>query len=281
MAKLGCFNRLTVTKQVNFGLFLDGGEELGEVLLPKRFVPKSAVEGDELEVFLYLDSEDRPIATTEKPKITLGSFAALKCIDVNRSGAFLDWGLPKDLFVPYNEQKPRMEVGKRYVVYLYLDNTDRLAASGKLRKYVSDEAKGLSNGQEVDIIIAEKTDLGFKAIINNKFFGMLFFDDAKGADFHIGKRSTAYIKRVRPDGKVDLCMSPQGYVTIDSLTDKIIKLLKENDGMMAVSDKSSPELIKRLFGCSKREFKMAIGKLYKARQINLDKQKIELAKKKK
>ncbi|AWB67921.1 GntR family transcriptional regulator [Saccharobesus litoralis] len=277
MAKIGVFNTLKAIRQVEFGFFLDGGDE-GDILLPNRYVPKDLQIDDEIEVFLYLDSEDRVVATTQKPLAKLKECAYLECVDVNKIGAFLNWGLAKDLMVPYSEQKKRMEPGQRYLVYLYLDKVDqRITATAKVNKYLTDSGASLKANQEVDLLVGEKTDLGYKCVVNNFCWGMIFYSDAKDKNLRLGQKLKAYVKRVREDGRVDLSFNKHGFESLGPLAEKILAILKDNKGYMAISDKSSPELIKKVFGCSKREFKMAIGSLYKNRQILLDKQSIRLA----
>ena len=204
--ELGKINRLKVVKFVDFGLYLDGGRE-GEILLPSRYVPEGVQVGDEIDVFLYLDSEERLIATTEKPKAMVGDFAFLQVAWVNNFGAFLDWGLMKDLFVPFREQKMKMQKGRSYIVHLHIDEESyRIMASAKVERYLSKEMPPYAEGDEVEILVWQKTDLGFKVIVDNRFGGLLY-DSELFRHLQVGDRSKAYIKQVRPDGKLDVTLN--------------------------------------------------------------------------
>ncbi|WP_111979140.1 CvfB family protein [Algibacillus agarilyticus] len=276
MATLGSFNTLTVIKSVEFGFYLDG-QDLGDILLPNRYAPKDLQVDDQLDVFIFLDSEDRLIATTQRPRAAVGEFAFLNCVDVNSVGAFLDWGLPKDLMVPFSEQRQKMQPNNGYVVFVYIDKVDqRITATAKVNKHLAESGVGLQSGAEAKLLVAEKTDLGYKCIVNNHCWGMIFDNDLNGEQLKLGKRIKGFIQRVRPDGKVDLSLRKQGYETLGPLAEKILQALSENKGYMAISDKSSPDVIRSLFKCSKREFKMAIGSLYKSKKIELDKTFIRL-----
>ena len=270
MIEMGRPNRLKVVKEVDFGLYLDGGAA-GEILLPIRYVPDDCVVGDEIEVFIYRDSEDRIIATTEKPYAMVGEFAALKVVSVTRAGAFLDWGLPKDLLVPYAEQKPKMEAGKRYVVGLYLDDvSDRIVASARLDDMLYDESEDdFSEGEEVTMFVANKTELGYKMIVNNTHWGLLHFSEAV-RDLKRGEKLQGYIRHIREDGKIDLCMHQLPSEKTDDVADLIMKELRKAGGFIAVTDRSPPEEIKAMFGVSKGRFKKAIGALYKKKIISLE-----------
>lgn len=277
MLEIGKLNHLNVVKWVEFGIYLDGGE-LGEILMPMRYVPENLNPGDALEVFIYNDSEDRILATTETPLAMVGDFACLKVVEVNNTGAFLDWGLPKDLLVPYSEQKVKMETGKSYVVAIYLDEkTSRIVASAKLDKFIDNEPQGLASGQQVDLLIYNQTDLGYKAIINNRFTGILYKNEVF-SQLRIGQRTKGYIKHIREDEKIDLSLNIQGYSKTDDITVKIINKLKDNDGHLNVNDKTPAETIYNLFGESKKSFKIALGALYKNRIITIDKDGINLLK---
>lgn len=275
MAELGKKSRLRVVKTVPFGVYLDAGK-LGEVLLPNRYVPKGCKPGDQVEVFLYLDSEDVPIATTLTPKARVGECAHLYVVSVNRVGAFLDWGLAKDLLVPFAEQRVPMQEGRAYTVYLYLDKlTQRITASSKLSKYLSEEADGFEPGQQVDLLICTRSDLGLKAVIDGSHLGMIFKDDVlEGA--RVGQRVKGYIKAIRPDGKIDLSLQPLGQAGRDELSERILAHLKTQGGRSKLTDKSSPEAIYKQFGVSKANYKKALGRLYKERKITLDKEAISL-----
>ena len=277
MITIGKTYKLKAIKKLDFGVYLDA-EDLYEVLLPKRYVPRDLEMGDEIEVFLYLDSEDRPIATTEIPKIQLGEFAYLPVVDVNNTGAFLDWGLMKDLFVPYGEQHRPMEVGSSYIVYLYLDKIKgRLTASSKIDKFLDDEKPhDFTPQQAVKLLIANSTDLGYKAIINNSHWGVLFENEVHQR-LSFGQSIDGFIKRVRPDGKIDLSLQG-GKETRDKYERLILTYLNQHGGFAQVHDKSDPKLISDLFGMSKKAFKKAIGGLYKQKIINIEKDGINLVK---
>ncbi|MBO3275719.1 CvfB family protein [Pseudomonas schmalbachii] len=264
MAVIGRFNSLQVVKHTDFGLYLDGGAH-GEILLPKRYVPKNepTEEGDWLNVFVYLDSEDRLIATTLKPKVQVGGFASLKVVEVNRVGLFLDWGLPKDLLLPHSEEKRPLQVGDYCVVYVYLDErTRRITATARLDRYLDNTPANYSTGEEVDLLVVERTDLGYKAIINGKHWGLIH----KNEVFKFvrnGMREKGYIKEMRDDGKISLSLQPVGQAARDDLSEKILAALRDAGGSLPLSDKSPPELISQQFGVSKGNFKKAIGGLYK------------------
>lgn len=286
MLQAGTYAQMTVEEFLPQGAYLQDDE--GErVLLPNRQVPDGCQVGDKLKAFIYLDSEDRYIATLQRPRIQLGQVANLQVVDVNRTGAFMDWGLPKDLFVPFAEQNQRMEEGKSYVVYLTEDNTGRLIATSKLNRYIKDravsegawQAEGeplLKNGEAVKLLIAQRTDLGYKAVVNNQFWGVLYNDDIRTA-VRTGMKLDGFVKRVREDGKLDLSLEPVGHKRALDLAGRIMKKLEAGPGIMAVSDSSPADLIEMHFGCSKRAFKQAIGNLYKERKIIIERDKIRLA----
>lgn len=272
---VGKYNSLRIAREVEFGVYLDG-EELGDILMPKKYVPGNVSVGDNIDAFVYRDSEDRLIATTEKPYATVGEFAFLKVKTVTQHGAFLDWGLLKDLLVPYREQRSRMAVDESYVVYIFLDsNSGRIAATEKYNKYLDNLAPKYEQGDEVDILISERTPLGYKAIINNTHTGIIYNSEVQRR-LSIGERTKAYIAKVRDDDKIDLSLRALGYSKVDSLRDVIIRRLREHGGSMPVGDKTEPETIKAVFGCSKKAFKMTIGTLYKEGVINITPQGIEL-----
>lgn len=274
--ELGRFNRLEVVKQVDFGMYLDGGEE-GEILLPARYVPEGCEVGDWLNVFLYLDNEERLIATTLTPLVQVGQFACLEVAWVNQYGAFLNWGLMKDLFVPFSEQKMKMEVGRKYIVHVHVDEESyRIVASAKVDRYLSKEKPDYQPGQEVDILIWQKTDLGFKAIIENEFSGLLY-DSEIFRTLHTGDTLTAFIKQVREDGKVDLTLQKPGMAKVEDFSETLLRYIKENGGKSSLNDKSPAEEIYATFGVSKKTFKKAVGDLYKKRLIVLSDDGIVLA----
>ncbi len=266
MIKIGKTNNLKVVKKVDFGLYLDGGES-GEILLPKRYVDESMEVGDDLDVFIYCDSEDRLVATTEKPLIEVGEFGLLKAVEVNRVGAFMEWGLQKDLLVPFREQSQEIRVGGSYVVYAFLDNaTKRIVGSTKLNKYVGNRIPRYSEGDTVDILAVHKTDLGYKVIVDNLFWGMIYNNDLFDP-LSPGDRIPAYVKTVREDGKIDVTLRERGGERVFQLANRIMGYLREAGGGMTLSDSSSPDEIKAVFQCSKKDFKKALGYLYKKGKI--------------
>jgi len=279
MITIGKTYNLRVVKKVEFGFFLDA-DVFGLVLLPKKHAPSELAVDDNIEVFLYLDSEDRPIATTQKPKAEVGQFAYLKVLAKTEVGFFLDWGLDKDILVPFSEQHRPMEVGNFYLVYLYLDKVDeRITASSKIDKFLDDEKPhNFKEKQAVSLIIANSTDLGFKAIINNSHWGVLYKDEVHQR-LSFGQKISAYIKYVRPDGRIDLTLQG-GKETRDKYQHIILNSLEKENGFLAVHDKSDPKLISRLFGMSKSAFKKAIGHLYKQKIITIAKDGIHLVDKK-
>ncbi|MBX8490195.1 CvfB family protein [Pseudomonas lijiangensis] len=277
MALIGRYNSLQVVKHTNFGLYLDGGPD-GEILLPNRYIPKDIPSEDEdwLNVFVYLDSEDKLLATTEKPKVQVGEFASLKVVEVNSIGVFLDWGLPKDLLLPYSEEKRTLQAGDYCVVHVYLDKkTRRITATARLDRYLDKTPANYSAGQEVDLLVAEATDMGFKAIINNKHWGLIHKNEVFKF-LRPGKQEKGFIKEVRSDGNISLSLQPVGAEAADSLNSKILAKLRESNGVLPVSDKSDPQVISGLFGVSKGNFKKAIGALYKQGQIVIHPDRIEL-----
>lgn len=268
--ELGKFNRLKVVKSVDFGMYLDGGEE-GEILLPARYVPEACEIGDELNVFLYLDNEERLVATTLTPLVQVGEFAYLEVAWVNQYGAFLNWGLMKDLFVPFREQKMKMQVGKKYVIHAHLDDESyRIVASAKVDRYLSKEKAPYASGQEVDVLIWQKTDLGFKAIINNEYSGLIYESEVF-QPLHTGMRLKAYVKQVREDGKIDLMIQRPGMGKVEDFSKILLDYIREQGGFTSMNDKSPADEIYALFGVSKKTFKKAVGDLYKKRLIVLEK----------
>ncbi|MCF2688242.1 GntR family transcriptional regulator [Bacteroides fragilis] len=273
--ELGKFNQLEVVKQVDFGMYLDGGEE-GEILLPTRYVPEDCKVGDWLNVFLYLDNEERLIATTLTPLVQVGEFACLKVSWVNQFGAFLNWGLMKDLFVPFSEQKMKMQVGNKYVIHAYIDDESfRIVASAKVDRYLSKEKAPYQPGEEVNILIWQKTDLGFKAIIENMYSGLLY-DSEIFQTLHTGDTLKAYIKQVREDGKIDLILQKPGFEKVDDFSKTLYHYIADHGGRIGLNDKSPAEEIYDVFGVSKKTFKKAVGDLYKKRLILLHEDGIEL-----
>ena len=277
MIKIGQYSTLEVVKTLSFGAYLDAGT-YGEVLLPKRYVPHGLEAGDELEVFLYCDSEDRVIATTEKPFGTLGEIVGLVVKDVAANGAYMDWGLMKDLFVPFREQDEKMMVGKIYLVKILLDEaTDRIYATSKIAKYLSDTAEDeLHENDEVKILVWKQTDLGYKLIVNDLYIGLIFKNEIF-QPIKTGQILRGYVKQIREDGKMDIALQKQGYRNqIPDATDIILKKLTETNGYLSLTDNSSPDEIYASLGMSKKAFKRAIGSLYKLRKVVLEEKGIRL-----
>lgn len=269
MIKVGKLNTLRVVKVLDFGVYLDG-HEFGEILLPRRYVPEDCEVDSEVEVFIYYDSEDRIIATTAKPLAQVDEFAYLKVAAVNSIGAFLDWGLMKDLLVPFREQQQTMEIGKYYIVFLYVDSdSKRIVASAKLDKFLDNIPPEYEEGEEVDILIANQTDIGYKAIVNHAHWGILYKNEVFQTLMK-GLRLRAFIKKVREDDKIDLSLHKPGYERIDPIAAKLLDKIKLNNGVLRLTDKSHPELIYERLGISKKAFKMAVGALYKAKLITLN-----------
>ena len=273
--ELGKFNQLEVVKEVDFGVYLDGGEE-GEILLPTRYVPEDCKIGDFLNVFLYLDMDERLIATTLTPLVQVGQFACLEVAWVNQFGAFLNWGLMKDLFVPFSEQKMKMQVGRKYVIHAHLDDESyRIVASAKVERYLSKDRPEYASGDEVNILIWQKTDLGFKAIIDNKYSGLLYENEIFST-LQTGMEMKAFVKQVREDGKVDLILQKPGFEEIDDFSKTLLNYIRENDGRIRLNDKSPAEDIYATFGVSKKTFKKGVGDLYKKPLISLQENGINL-----
>lgn len=266
--RLGDYNTLTVVKKVDFGLYLDGGKA-GEILLPQRYVPEGANIGDELEVFIYLDQEERVIATTERPLAKVGEFACLEVSWVNEYGAFLNWGLMKDLFCPFREQKKRMELGKSYIVYVYIDEDSyRIVASAKVDKFLNQIPCTLKHGDDVDLLVWQKTDLGFKVIIDNQWGGLVYQDQVFSY-IHTGDRLKGYIGTIRPDGKIDVTLQKTGRQQTLDFSDTLLEYIRAHEGVCPFGDKSEAEDIYREFGVSKKVFKKAVGDLYKKKMIKI------------
>lgn len=275
MIHIGEYNTLEILRETSVGIFL-GDDSGNDVLLPNKYVPKEFEIGQSITVFCYLDHEERPVATTLKPKVVKGEFALLKVVEVNNIGAFLDWGLEKHLFVPFREQARKMEQGKWYLVYVYEDEqTKRLVASSKTNQFVSNENVELVFNDQVQIIVSRFTDMGVEVIINNKYKGLIYndelFEPLKLGSLHLG-----YIKKIREDQKIDVSLKPQGYKAIQPASQKILDQLKDNNGYLALGDKSDPELIKMTLNLSKKNFKKAIGALYKEKLISIDPDGIRL-----
>lgn len=269
MAEIGKTNQLQVLRSMDSGLILDG-ENLGEILMPNRYVPKEANAGDMIEVFLMNSPDGRLIATNVRPYAEVGEFAALRVASVTKIGAFLSWGLPKDLFVPFRQQNVELREGQMAVVRIYFDEiSGRIAASAKLDRYLDQTRPAFKEGEEVPLMICSKTDLGFKAIVDDTHWGMIFHNEVF-QPLEKGQRLKGYIKQVRPDGKIDLTLQKLDANRFANLADQILSYLKEQGGFMPITDKSPPEEIHRLFGASKKAYKRAIGGLYKKRLITFE-----------
>lgn len=269
--EIGRFNELRVVKELHHGVYLDGGEAFGEILLPAKASPKGLKNGDKVNVFLYYDSEDRVIATTIQPHGMAGDFAAMRVVEVNEVGAFLDWGIPgKDLLVPFREQNRALEPGQLVVVYVYLDtHQGRIVASTRIDKFLDQTPPRYKPWQEVALLIARPTELGYMAVIDNAHSGLLYANEVF-EKLQEGDLRTGYIKNIRPDGKIDLTLRKRGYEEAKSLTSAVLEALEKNGGFLPLTDKSAPEDIYDRFGVSKKAFKQAVGALYKKRLIRLD-----------
>ncbi|WP_027157166.1 CvfB family protein [Methylobacter luteus] len=274
MINIGKINKLKVVKQLGYEIYLDSGTSR-KILLADKKLPVNCQVGDTLDVFVYVDSEGHLAATMQKPLAQVDDVAWLKVVSVNYVGAFLDWGLPKNLLVPFSEQHHEMEVGKSYLVKLFLDDKGRIAATTKLDEWLEEESVYFKTGQKVSLIIADKTDLGYKAVVNNSHWGLLYKNEVF-QPLRKGQKLEGYIKQIRDDKKIDLMLHEPGYGKVESLTDKILSRLKQNDGYLNLSDKSPPEAIYEAFGVSKKVFKQAIGALYKKQLIRIETDGIRL-----
>lgn len=277
MVEIGKYNTLKIVKDLDFGVYLDGGDEL-EILLPARYVPKNVKPGDEVDVFIYHDNEGRIIATTAKPLAVVGEFQFMEVKSVNNTGAFLEWGLMKDLLVPFKEQKMPMREGKWYLVYIHLDHvTGRIVASARIDKYLDNVIPDYTLNQEVNLLVADETEIGYKVIINNLHWGLLYHNEVFRR-LEKGEELKGYIKEVREDEKIDVSLTPLGYQKVEGIAGTILESLKMQGGFIAVHDKSEPDIIYSLFRCSKKAFKQAIGALYKQKMISLEGEGIRLIK---
>ena len=275
MPHIGRLNTLRVVNVTDRGVTLDAGA-LGEILLPQADVPGACQPGEPLTVFLYTDSEDRPVATTQSPLAMVGDFALLKVIAETPVGAFLDWGLPKDLLVPFREQNTPMKTGRSYIVRVYLDDlSQRVVASAKLDRFLSDTATDFQAGQEVELVVCTQTALGRKVIINSTHWGLLhssdIFQPLRG-----GQRLTGFVKTVRADGKIDVCLHQPGYAKVQGISAAILEALEQHGGQIPVTDRSTPECIRQWFGVSKKTYKKALGALYKQRLVTLTDAQVSL-----
>jgi len=274
MIEIGQYNTLKIQRDTSVGLYLTDGSK--DVLLPNKYVPRKFEVGDELAVFVYLDHEERLVATTLKPYITLNDFAYLSVSYINKFGAFVDWGLEKDLFVPFKEQARPMEKSKRYLVYMYIDDkTGRLVGSSRTNKFLDNEVLTIEEGEEVDLIVSHITDMGINVIINGKHKGLLYKDEVY-QDLRTGDRVTGYVKLIRPDNKIDVTLQKGGADSIEPNAQFILDELRESRGFIRLNDNSHPEDIKTVFKMSKKAFKKAIGSLYKQRLIEIKEDGIHL-----
>lgn len=274
MLQIGVYHTLKIDRETKVGLFLVN--EKDDVLLPNKYVPNDFTIGDDITVFVYLDHDERPVATTLKPFITLNSFAVLKVNYINKFGAFLNWGMEKDLFVPFKEQARPMEKDKRYIVTMYLDKqTGRLAASSKINQFLDKEPLDIEVGQEVDLMVSHITEIGINVIINGKFRGLAYQNEVFET-VSPGYKTKGYIKTIRPDGKIDVSFQKQGFEAIDDSAQQVLEALKQNDGALRLNDNSHPEEIKSVLKMSKKTFKKAIGSLYKQKLIDINNEGIQL-----
>ncbi|MDP5198794.1 S1 RNA-binding domain-containing protein [Flavobacterium sp. DG2-3] len=283
MLEIGKYNTLTILRDTKVGLFLGDPENdpdgIHDVLLPNKYVPKVFEIGEELIVFVYLDHEQRPVATTLVPYILLNEFALLRVNYINNVGAFMDWGMEKDILVPFKEQARPMEKGKRYLVYLYLDKqTNRLVASSKTNQFLSNDNLTVEKGEEVDLIVSHITDMGINVIINEQHKGLLYKDEVYDDAIRTGDRMRGYIKTIRPDNKIDVALQAQGFESIEPNAEKILSELRASRGFLRLNDDSHPEDIKTVLKMSKKSFKKAIGSLYKEKLIEIKEDGIYLVK---
>lgn len=276
MAEIGVMNKLRVLRRAEHGLYLEG-DGGNDILLPNKYVPEGTSITDEIDVFVYRDSEDRIIATNLTPKAMVGEFAVLQVAAVTRFGAFLDWGLEKDLFVPFREQKHKMIEGNYYVVAVYLDeSTDRVVGSAKLGQFLSEHHPVFSTNQEVKVMVYDINEIGYKCIIDNSYLGIIYKNEVFDSPLKIGQKLTAFALKTREDGKTDLSVLRPGYEKMDGISKQIFEELQDCGGYIPVSDKSPAELIYSKFGISKKNFKKAIGALYKQKLIEIEKMGIRL-----
>jgi predicted RNA-binding protein (virulence factor B family) len=275
MADLGRYNNLKILRRVDIGVYVDGGE-LGAILLPRKYVTDAMQPGQQLELFVYNDSEDRVVATTLRPALQVGECAYLRVVSTSRYGAFMDWGLPKDLLVPFGEQQKPMQKGYSYMVYAFVDTvTGRIAASTRLEQHLSLQASHYRAGQAVTLQIYGKSDLGFKAVVDGAYLGQLY-DNETFQHLHFGEALPGYIKRLRSDGRIDLLLSQPSAQQRDLLGEAIVEHLRQNHGVTRLTDKSPPEDIYRTFGVSKGNYKKALGKLYRLQRILIEEHQITL-----
>ncbi len=275
MIQIGKYHNLIIAREAPPGLYLRDSEE-NEVLLPNKYIPENFALGDEIEVFVYLDHEERPVATTLKPFVKLDEFAYLRCVETTEIGAFLDWGLEKHLFAPFREQVQKMKAGEWYLIFCYLDlDTDRLVASSKIDAFLDNSELTVEAYEKVNIIVSNQTDLGFNVIVNGLHRGLIYKDDVF-QKLHPGDKLEAYVKKTRPDGKIDITLQRPGYRSIEPNAQRILTALELNDGFLPLHDKSTPEEIHDRLQMSKKSFKKAVGVLYKKRLVELEEKGIRL-----
>lgn len=274
MVEIGNYNELEVAKFVDFGVYLDS--EDGEILLPLKYVPENLELGDKLNVFIYRDSEDRMIATTLKPKATVGQFAALEVKDSSKIGAFMEWGLEKDLFVPFHNQRKVMQPGEKHVVYIYLDeSSDRIVGSTKLNKYLKPVDEDLQEGQAVKLLVAGTSELGYNVIIDDKYAGVLYHNEVF-RNLEPGEETKGFIRKIREDGKIDVSLQQTGFAEVQDASQQVLEKLKAEGGTLNLSDSSDPQDIYAALGMSKKTFKKAIGTLYRTGKVRLEPNRITL-----
>jgi predicted RNA-binding protein (virulence factor B family) len=277
MVNVGRYNELEVVKRLDFGIYLRDDDN--EILMPTKWVPENTKIGDRINAFIFRDSDDRLIATTVKPFAIADTFAFLEVKQANEIGAFLDWGMDKDLFVPFREQQGKMEQGRSYVVFVYVDEeTDRIVASAKLNKFIEREDMDLMDNDVVELLIYSETDLGFNAIINDLYSGLIYKNEIFES-IRVGDRVTGYVKHMREDGKIDLSLQKSGFELVDDVKWRILNMMKQNNGFLSLNDNSSPEQIKAELQISKKAFKKAVGALYKERLVKLTDKGVELVSK--
>jgi len=277
MLKIGQFNNLTVIKTVDFGFYLDSeDDQWGEILLPTNQAPQDCSVGDQLDVFIYFDSEDRIIATTKRPYVEVGQFSLLRVVSLEKFGAFMDWGLPKDLLVPFGEQKIRLQNNRSYIVHVFIDEgSGRIVGSTRINQFLDKVPAGYPLGHKVDLLIARETELGYTAIINDAHWGFLYHNEIF-QDVHIGKKVQGYIQKIREDGKIDVTLTPSGYEKVAGIAESILDQLASNDGFLPITSQTTPLEISDRFGVSKKNYKKALGSLYKKRLVSIDPDGIRL-----
>ena len=277
MLRIGQFNHLAGTKQVDIGFYLDSGDdEWGEILLPNSQAPKDCSVDDDLDVFIYFDSEDRIIATTRRPYVMVGQFNLLRVVSLVKFGAFMDWGLSKDLLVPFGEQKIRLQANRSYIVHAFIDEgSGRIVGSTRINQFLNQVPADYEVGQMVDLLVARETELGYTAIINDAHWGFLYHNEIF-KDVRIGEKIRGYIQKLRDDGKIDLSLTRPGYEKVAGIAELILNQLAGNNGFLPITAKTSPEELSERFGVSKKSYKKALGSLYKKRLISIDPDGIRL-----